>query len=75
MYTGKGLVQPRCVHSNVGRARWLWLPIYGRCCTYDYLCTGDSTGITVPNDKVPSHTLRFALEKVRIDIRLIASIN
>ena len=35
---------------------------------YNYLCTGDSTGIAVPNDKVPSHTLRFALEKVSIDI-------
>ena len=31
---------------------------------YNYFCTGDSTGIIVPNDKVPNHILRCALEKV-----------
>ena len=38
---------------------------------YNYLCTGDSTGISVPNDKVPSHTLCFALEKVCMDIATV----
>ena len=31
---------------------------------YKYFCTGDSTGIVVPSDKVANHSLRFALEKV-----------
>lgn len=31
---------------------------------YKYFCTGDSTGIVVPTDKVAHHSLRFALVKV-----------
>lgn len=33
-------------------------------CVYTYLCSGESAGISVPTDKVPYQTLRFALEKV-----------
>ena len=31
-------------------------------CVYTYLCSGESTGIFVPTDKVPDQTLRLALE-------------
>ena len=32
-------------------------------CVYKYFCS-ESTGISVPTDKVPDQTLRFALQKV-----------
>ena len=38
-------------------------------CVYKYLCSGESTGISVPTDKVPDRTLRFALEKVFVSNR------
>ena len=33
-------------------------------CVYTYLCSGESTGISVPTYTVPNQTLQFALEKV-----------
>ena len=34
-------------------------------CVYKYFCTGESTGASIPTEKVPDATLRFTLEKVK----------
>lgn len=37
-------------------------------CVYTYLCSGESTEISVHTDKVPDQTLRLALEIVLYNV-------